>query len=185
MDVVNRYFQFWPFWVAYKRSWEKKILPFQVQYGDYLQAGHTMSLSNKNISLSTIQRGYYDQTEEHWSYFKTVYVPPPLELYTKLSLQSYFLIFLGILFAQTFTILVCDKALSKTIPHNTTWWERIIYAITKSNIPLPLIYWHEINGDQNEHIKRQKDTEFEILLTICINLFFNMVLLLPLVILCK
>ena len=45
------------------------------------------------------------------------------------------------------------------------------------------MYWHEGKGDQKEHIKRLKDTEFEVLLTIFVNLLFNMTLLFPLVIL--
>ena len=39
----------------------------------------------------------------------SIYEPPPLELYTKFSLQAYFLMFWGILLVQTFAILIIDK----------------------------------------------------------------------------
>ena len=100
---------------------------------------HTMSFTNKNISLPDIQRGYFEKPFQD----STFYVPPPIEIYTMFSLQEYFLTFLGILFLQCIIIFVSDKFFVKGIPQNTTWWERVIHAIGKSNIPYPFVYWHE------------------------------------------
>ena len=95
--------------------------------------------TNKNISLPDIQRGYFEKPFQD----STFYVPPPIEIYTKFSLQEYFLTFLGILFLQCIIIFVTDKVFVKVIPQSTTWWERVIHAIGKSNIPYPFVYWHE------------------------------------------
>ena len=141
-----------------------------------------MSLTNMTTSLSKIQRGHYEKLSE---YANNLYVPPPIELYTIFSLQVYLLVFLGILFLHCLVILITDKIYVKTIPQSTTWWERIIHALIKSNMPSPFMNWHESNGSCDEHIQRHKATEFEVMLTICINLFFNMILLIPLVILCE
>ena len=147
---------------------------------DYIsQYPHIMSPTSKKISLSNIQRGYFDKSQVNF------YVPPPLESYTHFSFQVYLLTFMAILFLQCLVISVTDKVFVETFPDDTKWWDRVIHSIGKSNIPFPFMYWHEGDGDCNEHIKRKKDTEYEVLLTICINLFFNMVLLFPLVILCK
>ena len=159
--------------------YQAEMIGFQVLDPFIQSVDNIVSLSNKSISLSNVQRGYFESA----NYYAAIYIPPPIELYTKFSLQSYFFIFLGILTLQCLSIVIIDKLFVKTIPPNTTWWQRIIHAIQKSNIPCPFVYWHEGKGDQKEHIQRLKDTEFEVLLTIFVNLLFNMALLFPLVIL--
>ena len=75
-----------------------------------------------NISLSLLQRGTLTSRITNTHFGQTIgygYQPPPLELYTKYSLQMYFFAFWGILILQTFTIVVIDKIWVRNIPKST------------------------------------------------------------------
>ena len=137
-----------------------------------------------NLTLSNLQRGKFvvlsnglDKT--------SIYEPPPLELYTKVSLQLYFCVFWVIIFIQMLTIFIIDMVWIRNIPESVTLWERLMHANLKSNFPLPYLNWHEGNGNCNDHVKRQKDANHEVLVATAVNLFFNLIMLTPLVILCK
>ena len=116
---------------------------------------------------------------------ETYYEAGPFEFYVKYSSLSYFLAFIGILFLQSFTIFIIDIFWLKHIPSTVTLWEKLVHAIQKSHIPFPFKNWHESKGSCLDHMKRKKLGEKEVLTATIVNLFFNMVMLIPLVILCK
>ena len=66
-----------------------------------------------------------------------------------------------------------------------TLWEKLVHAIQKSHLPFPFKNWHEGKGSCLDHMKRKKLGEKEVLAATIVNLAFNMVMLIPLVILCK
>ena len=137
-----------------------------------------------NSSIFNIQRGKFNELIAGSASY-TPYDPPPLELYTKLSLQTYFLVFWGILILQSLCILLIDKLFVKSFPQNISLWKRFIHACQKSNFPFPYVDWHEAEGTCLDHIKRKNAVQLEVLLSIAVNLVFNMILLFPLIILCK
>ena len=137
-----------------------------------------------NLTLSNLQRGHFEVLVGYGE-SDSIYVPPPLELYTKFSLQFYFLAFWGVIFLQILTIFITDKAWVKNIPESATLWELLMHAMLKSHFPLPYVNWHEDDGNCNDHIKRHKAANNEVLVTTAVNLYFNLIMLTPLVILCK
>ena len=137
---------------------------------------HILPLTN--FSLSFLQRGYYNQTTQQFQ-------PPPLELYTHFSTTTYFLAFWVILLLRCLSIFIADMVLVNSIPQHATLWDRILHAIQKSSFPFPYTNWHQGNGSCKDHMERKKASQNEVLVSIAINLFFNMVLLIPLPILCK
>ena len=139
-----------------------------------------------NITLSNLQRGHFDiLMVDGLGQDYAIYEPPPLELYTKFSLQLYFLAFWGILFLQMLTIFIIDTVWARNIPQSATLWERLMHATLKSHFPFPYVNWHEGNGNCKDHIRRHKAANHEVLVTTAVNLFFNLIMLTPLVILCK
>ena len=137
-----------------------------------------------NISLSLLQRGKL--LEQHKGTLVThEYQPPPLELYTKFSLQTYFFVFWGILSLQSLTIFVVDKIWVRNVPNSAKCWNRILHAVQKCSFPFPYTNWHQENGSCDEHHKRKQAVQHEVLAAILINLLFNMILLVPLPIFCK
>ena len=92
-------------------------------------------------------------------------------------IYTYLVVFWVILFFQVFFILILDKTFVKNIPKTATFWERFIHAIEKSQLPFPYSNWHESNGDCNDHVKKHKAAQIEVLITMAFNLFFNMVLI--------
>ena len=153
---------------------------------------HINITSITSETLNSLQRGRYihiendeddyDCTTMMWPYF---YEPPAIELYTKFSLATYFLTFWGILILQTMVISILDKVWVRTIPKCATLWGRIIHAIVKSHFAFPYENWHDTVGNCQDHKDRQKAAKHEVLVTMVINLVFNMAMLVPLVILCK
>ena len=137
-----------------------------------------------NFFLSNIQRGKFNEFKEVGMGYSG-YDPPLLELYTQFSLQTYFFVFWGIITLQSICILVMDKLFVKNIPNNVTLWERFIHACQKSHFPFPYVNWHEEKGTCSDHVKRKNAVQKEVLLSIVVNLAFNIVLLFPLLILCK
>ena len=141
-----------------------------------------------NISLTQLQRGnliesvFYVPSGPLYHYD---YVPPRLELYTQFSLQTHFFAFWGILILQTCTILVIDKIWMKNIPNTTTLLDRLLHSIQKASFPFPYTNWHQENGTCSDHLKRKQMVQHEVLVSILINLIFNMILLVPLPIFCE
>ena len=158
-----------------------EMASFQVLDPTIVLAPHITPLSN--LSLSKLQRGQFEEVEDGSG--NSIYKPPPLELYTKVSLQLYFCAFWVIIFIQMLTIFMIDILWIRNIPESVTLWERLMHANLKSNFPLPYLNWHEGNGNCNDHVKRQKDANYEVLVATAVNLFFNLIMLTPLVILCK
>ena len=139
-----------------------------------------------NSTFKDIQRGSFPHVSQGLGLTTFgIYEPPSLALYVKFSPRTYVAVFWGILFLQVLTILILDKTFVKNIPKTATFWERFIHAWEKSYYPFPYKNWHEEKGDCCAHIERKKAVEQEVLLTTFVNLFFNMTLLFPLVILCK
>ena len=139
-----------------------------------------------NLTLSNLQRGHFEiVTDGNGHYTSSIYVPPTLALYTKFSLQSHFLAFWMILFLQILTIFITDKVWTRNIPESATIWEQLMHANLKSHFPLPFTNWHEGDGNCNDHVKRHKAANHEFLVTTAVNLLFNLIMLTPLVILCK
>ena len=130
--------------------------------------------NSKLDSISNIQRGQYISTGSLVNPGKPLqyYEPVPLELYTKFSFLSYFMVFLGIILLQSLTIFITDIFLFKSIPSTFTLWERIIHAIQKSHLPIPIQNWHEGKGSCLDHMKRHKLVQREVLTATIINLAF-------------
>ena len=141
-----------------------------------------------NISLTQLQRGNlieYVSNTSSGPIYEYDYVPPSLDLYTQFSLKTHFFVFWGILVLQTCTIFVIDKIWVKTIPTTATLWDRILHAIQKSSFPFPYANWHQENGNCFDHLRRKQMVQQEVLVSILINLIFNMTLLVPLPIFCE
>ena len=131
-----------------------------------------------NLSLNFLQRGQYNQDSHQ-------YEPPSIELYTEFSLAIYFLMFWILLSLQTLAIFLADRCCRNSIPRSATSWERIIHAFQKTSFPFSYANWHNEIGNCQDLIKKKEEAQREVFVAILINLLFNMVLLIPLPILCK
>ena len=156
-----------------------EIVSFNPTYFDEIIGNgisHVYPLTN--LSLNFLQRGQYNQDSLQ-------YEPPSIELYTEFSLAIYFLMFWILLSLQSIAIFVADRYCINTMPRNVTTWECIIHAFQKTSFPFPYANWHNEIGSCEDHIKKKEESQFEVLVSMSINLLFNMVTLIPLLILCK
>ena len=141
-----------------------------------------------NISLAQLQRGNLIENSMNTPdgvVYSYDYVTPPLELYTQFSLQTHFFALWGILVLQTCTIFVIDKIWVKNIPNTATLWDRLLHSVQKASVPFPYANWHQENGNCSDHLRRKQMAQQEVLISIMINLIFNMILLVPLPIFCE
>ena len=147
---------------------------------------HILPLTN--ISLTQLQRGKLiggTLDTPSGQVYEYEYMPPSLDLYTKFSLPTHFFVFWGILALQTCIICVIDNIWVKNIPNTATIWDRVLHSIQKASFPLPYANWHQENGNSFDHIRRKQMAQQEVLVSILINLMFNMILLIPLPIFCE
>ena len=136
-----------------------------------------------NMSLiSQIQRGNYS-LEFGWLGWK-LFQPPSLTLYTLFSRNVYLLIFWILHSVHIITILLVKVIVFKSTSSNTIW-ENIICSVEQSHYPFPSEDWDTRKGGCVDHVKRQRTVQKEFLVMTFINLAFNLVLLFPLLILCK
>ena len=153
-----------------------QIVSLNPNYFDDTDVSHIYPLTNH--SLKFLQRGQYNQDSRQ-------YEPPSIELYTEFSLAIYFLTFWILLFLQSLTIFIADRCCMNSIPKSATKWECIIHAFQKTSFPFPYANWHDEIGSCQDLIKKKEDSQREVLVAILTNLLFNMVMLIPLPILCK
>ena len=132
--------------------------------------------------IHQIQRGNYTMDFGYLGY--SLYEPPPLELYTIFSKQTYFLFFLGLHFLQILVIFTLKTFWLKRT-YGLSIWETFLCSVEQSHFPFPSEDWDARNGGCLDHIERKKRVQNEFLTITIINLLFNLVLLFPLVILCK
>ena len=133
-------------------------------------------------TMSQIQRGNY--TTDLGMMQMSLYDPPPLELYTIFSKKIYFIIFWALHLAQIMIIFFVNKLWSKSMK-DTSIWETFLFSVGQSHFPFPYEDWDAKKGNCSDHITRQKAAQKEVLVLTIINLTFNLLLLSPLVILCK
>ena len=114
-----------------------------------------------------------------------LFLPPPLEDYTVISLKWYFIIYCVTLLCQSVVIFALDNWWLKNIPANTSLLRRILHAHLKSHYPFPFMDWDSEEGTSQNYLMRQKVAQKEVQITTLVNLFFSILFTFPLAILCK
>ena len=111
-----------------------------------------------------------------------LFLPPPLEDYTVLSLKGYFIIYCVTLLCQTAVIFALDNWWLKNIPANTSLLKRLLHAHLKSHCPFPFMDWDSKEGTIQDYLLRQKVAQKEVKITTLVNLFFSLLMTFPLTI---
>ena len=136
-----------------------------------------------NMSFDQIDRGTYTSLSK--DDVLSIYEPPALEVYTQIPINVYLILFIGIHIIQILVIFLVDRIWLQSTHSSITFWEKIIHSIQKSHFPFPYEDWDENYGECRDYIQRKEKALKEFVITALINLFFNMTLLFPLVVLCK
>ena len=134
----------------------------------------------QNVGNSTLWRGTYQPYSD-----SSLFLPPPLENYTVISLKWYFIIYCVTLLCQTAVIFALDNWWLKNIPANTSLLKRILHAHLKSHFPFPFMDWDSEKGTRENYVLRHKAAQKEVKITTLVNFFFSLLMTFPLTILCK
>ena len=132
----------------------------------------------RKVNMSLIQRGSWSKS----SFME--YLPPALEEYTWIKPQQYFILFFCILLLQTFMVMIA-KYFTSDLFQNLPWSEKIFHAMECINFAFPYQDWDHDGGNGKQHYMRMLATRREVQINLLINTVFNLVLLLPLPVLCK
>ena len=138
-----------------------------------------------SVGKSSQQFGNLIQQVQRGVQGDTLFLPPSLEEYTVLSLKGYFIIYCVTLLCQTAVIFALDNLWLKNIPENTSLLKRILHAHLKSHCPFPFMDWDSKEGTIQDYLLRQKVAQKEVKITTFVNLFFSLLMTVPLTVLCK
>ena len=141
--------------------------------------GFEQNVGNSTL-IQQVQRGTFKSYSGD-----TSFLPPSLEEYTVLSLKWYFIIYCVTLLCQTAVIFALDNWWLKNIPANTSLLKRLLHAHLKSHCPFPFMDWDSKEGTIQDYLLRQKVAQKEVKITTFVNLFFSLLLTVPLTVLCK
>ena len=86
---------------------------------------------------------------------------------------------------QASVIMLAKKMTNPKVYQRQNWCQRITHAIENSIIPIPMEDWDDQHGPIQHYVKAQKRVEKEMGVTLLINLFFNLLMGIPMVILGK
>ena len=104
---------------------------------------------------------------------------PPLSLYTGLDTSTFFIIFASGWVIQVFCIWLHNFFVSN-IFRNLSVFDRIMHAFQSVTTPFSSKDWADGEGTCEEHFKRMKKVEKEVIGTIKINAIFLILHILPL-----
>ena len=112
-------------------------------------------------------------------------ISPDLTIYTHFSMEQYLYGFWIILCVQAL-VHILVKRLSNPLPFKRqNWIYMIANGIENCQIPVPMEDWDDQHGSIDYYVKAQKKVELEMGLTMVVNFVFNLIMTVPMWILCK
>ena len=140
---------------------------------------------SRNVTISAfefIQAGAAQRV-----YWKTGYLisPPHYTLYTFFNLRDYFLMFVFHIIFQTLLVYWVKSKLSHRFVKEFNWLEKVIHCLENLNIPYNAKEWDDSKDNARRHRWRMKLNLKEVQTVILIKTIFNLILLLPMVLLGK
>ena len=130
-----------------------------------------MNNLNRTVLWSEIDRWNYTDPEKFQS--------PEYTLYTGLTMGGYFFLFLAIMIVQIFAIIIV-KVLSVDGLKWKDWFDLVLHCLENGNIPFPWRDWDQDGGNLEDYRRRFRQNNKEMLRTTMVNLFFHMLLMIPL-----
>ena len=113
-------------------------------------------------------------------------IKPKLEdLYTTFPIETYLNLFWVIMFIQPLVIFVVKKYVNPVPFSRLDWFDKIIHCMENAQVPSPIEDFEEQPGTVGEHIERFHKITSEIGSTIIANFFQHLLMLAPIINLCK
>ena len=132
----------------------------------------------KNQSVSPFSFIYRTKKIAVWN-LDYLISPPDYTSYTYFRLRSYFIIYLAILAFHILVVFLIKINISTIFAKEFNCLEKLIHCLENSNIPHNVQEWDTGKGNAKEHKLRMKANLKETILMILVNMFFNLVLLVP------
>ena len=159
--------------------WQAENTPFKTRLDD-IKRNRSTEFDNINLynMTQTVRWSHLDR----WSYDDPQHPqPPPYSIYTGLSLQYYFLAFIGIFVLQ---IILMDRVKSHTSDEYRKmkdFFSKWTHLILVASLPFPYKDWDVGSFDSIKIFRdRYKKTEREMMVSYLVNFLFTVIMLIPL-----
>ena len=159
--------------------WHGEQFPFQVRL-DY--AKRINITRDEKIELFSMTEEVLWSDYDHWSY-EDPQDPraPHYSLYTGLSAKWTLVIFIALLILHALSVLLIKLCTSADFrKEKGRVFQKIIHIISNKNIPTPYRDWDYGNVSVEEHRRRYKRTDREMICLFIVNTVFSFILLVPL-----
>ena len=137
-----------------------------------LKPNDEMKFGNKTFTWGEIDRWSFDDNTNMGT-------PPDYNRYTLFTLAESFQLFFIIIFLQFLAVYMVKLTKSDKFRESNKL-DKLIHATENINIAYPFQDFDFLNGSAGEHRKRFKEVNKEVILTMMVNLVFNILLLGPL-----
>ena len=159
--------------------WHGEQFPFQVRLDHAKRFNIT---GEEKIELHSMREGVLWSDLDRWSYEKPQDPrAPPYSLYTGLSAKWTLVIFIALLILHALAVLLIKLCTSADFrKEQGRVFQKIIHIISNKNIPTPYRDWDYGNVSVEEHRRRYKRTDREMICLFIVNTVFSFILLVPL-----
>ena len=160
--------------------WHGEQFPFQVRLDNAQRFNITPSSEDK-IELYRTREEVLWSTLDRWSY-EDPQDPraPPYSIYTGLSAKWTMITFIAIFILQALAVFLVKLCISADFSKEKGGvFQKTIHIISNTNIPSPYRDWDHGNLSVEEHKRRYKRTEREMIYLFVFNAIFSLTLLIP------
>ena len=160
--------------------WHGEQFPFQVRLDYSKKSNITPSLDDK-IQLYRMREKVLWSDYDRWSYDKPQDPTAPLySLYTGLSAKWTLFSFIAICILHALAVVLVKLYISEEFRNEKrNMFQKTIHVISNINIPTPYRDWDHGNLSVEEHRRRHKSTEREMICLFLVNAVFSLTLLVP------
>ena len=158
--------------------WRAEQIPFRIRLN---YAKKFTILKDDRISLNGLNETIYWSQLDRWDYTDQDHpTPPPYSIYTLLSLQNTFTVFIFLSILQFIIILSVKILTSEDFRQEYHKINKVIHVLENINYASPFKDWDQGNHNIDEFRKRFRLLRKEMLATFAINFLFTIVMMVPL-----
>ena len=160
--------------------WHGEQFPFQVRLDHAQSLNITPSLDDK-IELYRMREEVLWSTLDRWSYEDPQHPrAPPYSIYTGLSAKWTLVTFIALFVLHALTVFLVKLCTSAEFrKEKGNMFQKTIHIISNTNIPSPFRDWDHGDVSVEEHLRRYKRTEREMICLFLVNAVFSLTLLVP------
>ena len=162
--------------------WQAENTPFKVRLDQARTNSSLNDFQNAKVNLYNMTQEVAWSSLDRWSYQDPQQPsPPPVSIYTFLSLHDTFLAYVCVFFLHILALLIVKMLFSEDFREGNNYLKKITHLLQTCNIPMPYKDWDAGKFTGVQTFKdRYKKAEKEMLVTFATTLIFTLISMVPL-----